>query len=95
MSAVLCQYFIQNDSTHGNSKVMNAYVLPKAYSSLREVTVEDVKKFFPMDHVKYHFRFLTKIKDMKVWVDTTRDSVAVPTIDGKIKIKLLRLPDHV
>mmetsp|Transcript_17354 Transcript_17354/g.17043 ORF Transcript_17354/g.17043 Transcript_17354/m.17043 type:complete len:337 (-) Transcript_17354:23-1033(-) len=36
-----------------------------------------------------------KIGSMKVWVDTSKDSVHVPVIDGEIRIKLLRLPTGV
>lgn len=32
---------------------------------------------------------------MKVWVDTSKDSVAVPSIDGQVRIKLLKLPSGV
>eukprot|EP00345_Euplotes_harpa_P010567 CAMPEP_0168349922 /NCGR_PEP_ID=MMETSP0213-20121227/20766_1 /TAXON_ID=151035 /ORGANISM="Euplotes harpa, Strain FSP1.4" /LENGTH=325 /DNA_ID=CAMNT_0008360079 /DNA_START=210 /DNA_END=1187 /DNA_ORIENTATION=- len=32
---------------------------------------------------------------MKVWIDTSKDSVAVPHLDGAIRIKLLKLPSGV
>lgn len=32
---------------------------------------------------------------MKCWVDTTRDNVAVPTINNEIRVKLLKLPNGV
>lgn len=74
---------------------MNAFVLPKAYNNLKEVRVEDVKSSFPSDLSQYHFRFQTRMGNLKVWVDTSKDSVAVPTIDGKIRMKLLLLPKGV
>ena len=94
---VLCEYYIQNhdEKVKNKKRIMNAYVLPKAYNSIREVKVEDIKKYFPYDASKYHFRFQTRMGSMKVWVDTSKDSVSVPNIDEKIKIKLLELPKGV
>jgi len=40
-------------------------------------------------------RFLTKIGNMKSWVDPTKDNVSVPTIDGIIKVKILKFPTGV
>ena len=57
--------------------------------------MSDIKKFFPHQSEAYHFRFLTKIGSQKAWVDTTRDSVAVPTCGDKIVMKLLKLPEGV
>lgn len=96
-TVVLCQYFIQNDEEKGKLKkqIMNAYVLPMKFNSIKEVRVADVKKYFPLSVDEYHFRFQTKIGAMKAWVDTSRDTVAVPNLDGAIKIKLLKLPNGV
>ena len=96
-TVVLCQYFIQNDEEKFKQKrqILNAYVLPMKFNSIKEVRVADVKKYFPLNIEEYHFRFQTKIGAMKVWVDTSRDSVAVPNLDGAIKIKLLKLPEGV
>ena len=96
-TVVLCQYFIQNDEEKGKLKkqIMNAYVLPMKFNSIKEVRVADVKKYFPLSIDEYHFRFQTKIGAMKAWVDTSRDTVAVPNLDGAIKIKLLKLPNGV
>lgn len=74
---------------------MNAFVLTKKVNSLKEVRVSDIKASFPLDHSQYHFRFQTKMFNMKVWVDTSKDTVAVPNIDGLIKIKLIKLPKGV
>jgi hypothetical protein len=98
MSAVvLCQYFIQNESgkLKGKKQIMNAFVLTKKVNSLKEVRVLDIKASFPLDHTQYHFRFQTKMFNMKVWVDTSKDTVAVPNIDGFVKIKLIKLPKGV
>jgi|JI10StandDraft_1071094.scaffolds.fasta_scaffold94224_2 hypothetical protein len=65
------------------------------FNSIKEVRVADVKKYFPLSVDEYHFRFQTKIGAMKAWVDTSRDTVAVPNLDGAIKIKLLKLPNGV
>lgn len=96
-TVVLCQYFIQNDEEKGKLKkqITNAYVLPMKFNSIKEVRVADVKKYFPLSVDEYHFRFQTKIGAMKAWVDTSRDTVAVPNLDGAIKIKLLKLPNGV
>lgn len=76
-------------------QVFNAFVLPKKVNTLREVRVSDIKAAFPFNVSQYHFRFQTKMGNMKVWIDTSRDTVAVPNIDGIIKIKLLELPHGV
>jgi hypothetical protein len=70
-------------------------VLTKKVHTLKEVRVADVKASFPFDHSQYHFRFQTKMSNMKVWIDTSKDTVAVPHIDGVVKIKLLKLPKGV
>jgi hypothetical protein len=67
-------------------------VLTKKVHTLKEVRVADIKASFPFDHSQYHFRFQTKMSNMKVWIDTSKDAVAVPNIDGVVKIKLLKLP---
>lgn len=58
-TVVLCQYFIQNDEEKGKLKkqIMNAYVLPMKFNSIKEVRVADVKKYFPLSVDEYHFRF--------------------------------------
>ena len=91
---ILCQYFIQNEDIKDKSNkksISNAFVLNKK-ADLKEVTVFDVKTSFPFDISHYHVRFQKKIGNMKVWVDTSKDSVAVPNLDGLIKMKLLRFP---
>lgn len=94
---VLCEYYVQNEDkfVKGKKQIFNAYVLPKNYNSIKEVRVSDVKKYFPFNSTEYHFRFQTRMGSMKVWVDTSKDSVAVPIIDNKIRMKLLRLPTGV
>lgn len=94
---VLCQYFIQNEDgvKRGKRDLYNAFVLPKKVNSLKEVRVGDIKGCFPFDPSEYHFRFQTKMANMKVWVDTSKDTVAVPNIDGIVKIKLLKFPKGV
>lgn len=57
--------------------------------------MSDVKAAFPFNVSQYHFRFQTKMGALKVWIDTSRDTVAVPNIDGVVKIKLLKLPQGV
>ena len=59
------------------------------------MTVEEVKKSLPFKRSRFHIRFLTKIGSRKVWVDTTRDNVAVPTYNDQIMIKALKLPEGV
>ena len=97
LQVVLCQYYIQNEVANLGSKkqLLNAFVIPKKVNNIKEVSVSDVKDAFPFDSHLYHFRFQTKMANMKVWVDTSKDSVAVPNIDGKIKMKLLKLPTGV
>ena len=60
---------------------MNAFILPIATS---KVTVADIKKHFMGKDTVYHLRFQTKINNMKVWIDTTKDTSPVPLIDGHI-----------
>jgi len=71
---------------------MNAFILP---ISSAKVTVADLTKHFGGKEVYNHLRFLTKIGNMKVWVDTTKDTSPVPLIDGHIKIKILKFPNGV
>lgn len=91
---ILCQYFIQNEETKSKSKkqLNNAFVLNKKVSSVKEVRVADIKSSFPFNVDDYHFRFQTKINNVKVWVDTSKDTVAAPSFEGEIRIKLLKLP---
>lgn len=96
-TVVLCQYFIQNEETKikARKRIYNAFVLPKKYNSIKEVRVADIKHHFPFNSEEYHFRFQTKMGNMKLWVDTSKDTVAVPNIDGVIKIKILKFPKGV
>lgn len=94
-TVVLCQYFVQNEEIKTKRQILNAFVLPMKFNSIKEVRVADVKKHFPFNPSEYHFRFQTKMGAMKVWIDTSKDSVAVPHLDGAIRIKLLKLPSGV
>jgi hypothetical protein len=73
----------------------NAFVLPKKINNIKEVRVCDIKAAFPFNATEYHFRFQTRMGNMKVWIDTSRDTVGVPHIDGNVKMKLLKLPKGV
>ena len=70
----------------------NCYVLPKKFNSLKDVTVAEVKKHFPLKDATYHFRFQTTIRNIKAWIETSRDDVCVPFINNRVRIKVLRLP---
>lgn len=65
-----------------------------SYLTLK-VTIGEVKKHIPISVETYHIWFLTKIGTMKAWVDPTKDNAPVPTIDGLIKVKILKFPNGV
>ena len=98
---MLCEYFIQNDQELSDPYV-NMYILPKKYADISDVQVKDVVSSFPLNMTdkdqSYVLRFqhsmqLSSSKMKLVWLDVGRNlNVCVPNVDGKIRIKALRLP---
>lgn len=77
----MCEYFIQNDDNEINVKVNpypNVFILPKKYSSISDVTVQEVIDAFPLTRAdpvhSYILRFETVLqisasKKIPVWMD--------------------------
>jgi hypothetical protein len=109
MQPVIVEYNIQNefDSTPfkpGQDPYPNCYILPKKYASIADVRTSEVIKAFPIESCakwQYVLRFETLVSagrrnNVKVWMDapTTNLDCCVPHIDGKVKIKAVRIPKH-
>lgn len=61
MSAIIVEYFIQNDDTDKNTPYPNIYILPMKYNSVSDVRVKDVIDGFPLTDCKYILRFETAL----------------------------------
>ena len=78
----------------------NMFILPKKYNSIQDVKLQDVINAFPLQSTskwEYHLRFESVVhsakRNVKVWLDLPSNiEVAVPSIEGKIRIKALKLP---
>ena len=78
------------------------YILPKKYFDIGDVRLKDVIASFPLSQIdketKYVLRFqhlmqLSSRKQKLVWLDVGKNQdVCVPNVQGKIRIKALRLP---
>ena len=76
--------------------------MPKKYFDIADVRLKDVIASFPLSQIdreqKYVLRFqhlmqLSSRKQKLVWLDVGRNQdVCVPNVNGKIRIKALRLP---
>lgn len=76
------------------------FILPKKYNSLQDVKLSEVIGAFPLQDSaswEYHLRFESIVsagkRNVKVWLDLPNNiDVNAPSIDGKIRIKVLRMP---
>lgn len=87
----------QQGSTAGIDPYPNIFILPKKYRSINDVKLRDVIESFP-NQEQYYLRFEQMMigpnrKPMRVWLDVkATDDIAVPNIEGKVRIKALKVP---
>jgi hypothetical protein len=99
---VIVEYFIQNDTLPHKAETVpsNIYILPKKYRQVQDVSLKDIYDSFP-NCQNYHLRFeniimLPNRKASRVWVDFHKSQdVSVPNIDGRIRVKALKMPSGV
>ena len=50
----------------------------------------DIRENFPLPG-EYHFRFKYLYHKLLIWLDLSNESADLPTVDGKVYVKALRL----
>ena len=83
----IVRYFVPED--RDSEEKPNAFVI---YKPIDELRLKDIKEYFPLPG-DYHFRFKFELSKPKksVWLDFNKEESKLPTIDGKILIKVSRL----
>jgi hypothetical protein len=83
-------YYVPQDND--SSEDYNAFPV---FKSIEEVRLSDITESFPLPG-EYHFRFLASLSGHKtlVWLDLNNESCELPQVDGKIRVKALRLSWH-
>lgn len=88
-SLVTCYYHCQNErgdtSSHPNAFKINPLLQNK-------ITLEDIQKAFPLSGTgSFHFRFQVIQEKQPLYLDLLNPADAVPTINGNVIAKVLRL----
>jgi hypothetical protein len=83
---------------------MNVFILPKKYRSVQDVRLSEVIKALPLTQFDAEHKYMLRInqevsisstKRITCWLDIDMDAqndISCPTVQGKIRIKVLRLP---
>lgn len=83
--STIVKYFVPEDKDVEDKP--NGYIIYKDQDKIR---LKDINENFPLPG-EYVFRFKTEYQQKKVWLDFTNEEAPLPTIEGKILMKVNRI----